>query len=585
MITSSSPPRRRRHALPGIGFAIRTVVAIAPDLLLAEAAITVAEVLAPLALLAGMRLLLTALSAGDPPWPGLVLVAVGEGIPAFGSRVVYGPVGARLSWRITQTLGPRVAAVLATMPWVRLQDPAAKDRLDLVPDGILAVELIWDSGTALVRDAGRSAAALWFLSTIHWPAAALALAALVPTVALRRRAALEWESVRLSETPERRRAGYLAGLLTGRAAAAEVRLFGYGRYIQRLWGQALRDLWRAESAEQARTGLRALAAEVVTTGLTLAAAVDVLFVGGAARTGSGLLALLTAFQQTQGISYWVGSLTQENRTAGNLVEVLGWGRSLRPWPSGRRLRRRTGGRGALGGGGSATLAPLAAWCGVTFTYPGGSQPAVHDLTLEVQPGERLALVGPNGSGKTTAVRLLLGLLSPAAGSIVRPRRVGVAFQGYGRYALTVAENVGIGRPGAMHARARVQAALDRVEVACAPEQPLGQFLRAGVEPSGGQWQRMALARALYGGAPLLILDEPASGLDPLAESRLYADFVRVAAGRTVVLVAHRLAAARLADRIAVFDGGRLAELGTHASLLAQEGLYARMWAAQSGWVR
>ena len=138
----------------------------------------------------------------------------------------------------------------------------------------------------------------------------------------------------------------------------------------------------------------------------------------------------------------------------------------------------------------------------------------------------------------------------------------------------------------MHARGRIASCLGQVGLDLQHDQPVGPHLHGGFIPSGGQWQRLALARALRSEAPLLVLDEPTAALDPLAEAQLYADFARLTAGHTVVLVTHRLAAARLADRIAVFDGGRVVQLGAPETLLADaEGLYAQMWAAQSGWTQ
>jgi ABC-type multidrug transport system fused ATPase/permease subunit len=578
--------RRLWASSVGIRFAVRTVLAAAPVLAAFDLGITVVEWAAPLVLLLGLRLLLSALATGHPPWPGVVLVAIGEAIPAFGSRALYGPIGAALDWRIESVVGARVSAALATMPWLRLQDPTARDQLERLGAGAGAVTVIWDSGTALLRDCGRGLAAIVFLFLLQWPAAVLALVALAPAVALRRRAALEWDRVRVAETPERRRSGYLAGLLTGRAAAAEVRVFSYAPYILRLWREAQLGVQRVENAAHVRTARQALAADVATTALMAAAAAAVLTTGAAARAGSGLVALLTAFQQTRDLSYWVGSLTEENATAANLAEVLAWGSPLRPWPSGKRLRRRAGLRPAPSRAAALPVeGPVAAWRDATFRYRDAPYPAVHALTLEVRAGERLALVGPNGSGKTTAIHLLLGLLDPESGSVTRPARVGVVLQSDHHFALTAGENVGLGRPAAMHARTRTGGVLGRVGVDLSPDQPLGRYLRAGVEPSGGQWQRLALARALYSGSPLLILDEPTSGLDPLAEAWLYADFAQLAGDKTVIVVTHRLAAARFADRIAVFDQGRVVEMGAHATLLAQGGLYARMWAAQSGWAR
>ena len=574
----------RKRRFVGLGFALGVVTRAGPGLVAVHVLLTLAEALAPLATLQGTRVLLNALSAGGPAWPGLALLALGEAVAAFGSRVAFGPIGAAMTRRIESVLRPRVLAALATMPWVRLEDPASRDRLDRVEEGIAAVDIAWDSGGALVRDVGRGLSALAFLLSVSPWAALFAAVAVGPEMLLRRAAAVEWEEVRLSQIPARREEGYLFGLLTGPAAAAELRLFRYAAYIRGRWREAFRRVQRAELGEQARTAARTqLAGLAGTVLLAAAAALVLLHRGGPGATASGVLALVAAFSQTQDISYWVGSLAQEDLAAANLREVLGWGRDLPAWPRPRSLRR---GAGLRPRPPAPRPGPVAALRAVTFTYPGGAAPAVRDLTLEVRPGERLALVGPNGSGKSTAVKLLLGLLAPDAGDAAPADRAGAAFQDFARYSLTAAESVGLGRPSQMHAGGRIASCLTQVGLDLPPERPVGPNLCGGLIPSGGQWQRLALARALRSGAPLLVLDEPTAALDPLAEARLYADFARLAAGRTVVLVTHRLAAARLADRIAVLDEGRLVQSGAHEALLADaEGLYAQMWAAQGGWAQ
>lgn len=221
----------------------------------------------------------------------------------------------------------------------------------------------------------------------------------------------------------------------------------------------------------------------------------------------------------------------------------------------------------------------------SYQYPGTTAPAVAAFTLTLKRGECLALVGANGSGKSTVVKLLLGLLAPTSGYVSPVQRAGIVLQEFGRYPLNLRENIGIGRSTMMHATSRIRDRLRAVHVELELNTRLGRVLKKSTDVSGGQWQRIALARALLSDAPVLILDEPTSSLDPIAEAQLYQEFDGVVGERTVVLVTHRLAAARLADRIAVMDHGRLVELGSHRDLVAASGLYARMWHVQGEWAR
>jgi ATP-binding cassette subfamily B protein len=237
---------------------------------------------------------------------------------------------------------------------------------------------------------------------------------------------------------------------------------------------------------------------------------------------------------------------------------------------------------------------------VTFTYPGAPAPVLDDISLRIAPGETIALVGENGAGKTTLVKLMLGLYQPDTGRIlldgedlatadpaaVRPRLSGV-FQHFTRYPMTAEENVTLGN---RDLEAGVPATLAVVGLSDLPgmlphglETVLAPDL-GGVDLSGGQWQRLAIARAGIREASLVALDEPTASLDPLAEVAIFERFADLAAGRTTILVSHRLGMARLADRIVTLEHGRILETGSHDALLAQPGSrYGEMWEAQARW--
>ncbi len=235
---------------------------------------------------------------------------------------------------------------------------------------------------------------------------------------------------------------------------------------------------------------------------------------------------------------------------------------------------------------------------ITFTYPGASQTALHDVSLEIHQGEIVALVGENGSGKSTLAKLLAGLYEPTTGNIKwdgQPlaeinreqlrERIAVIFQDYTRWPMTALENITMGRPTdeRLLTIATAAAGADRVIQALphGHDTHLDRRFRDGTELSGGQWQRIAIARGFYRDAALLICDEPTSALDARSEHALFEMIRTHAEGRTVLLITHRLASVRHADRIYVLDRGRVVEHGTHNQLLAAQGLYADLYTLQA----
>lgn len=240
---------------------------------------------------------------------------------------------------------------------------------------------------------------------------------------------------------------------------------------------------------------------------------------------------------------------------------------------------------------------------VSFTYPGTERKILDEMSFKIDHGEKVSIVGENGAGKSTVVKLLLGLFRPDSGKIliggkllesysrpVRERMFGAVFQDFVKYSITLGENVGVGNPEKLDDREAIAAAMHKARVDSflggLPEGPdtlLGREFEGGTDISGGQWQRIAIARAFMGERPIQILDEPTSQLDPMEESRIYSEFAEMAEGRTSVFITHRLASTRITDRILVIADGKVIQSGSHDELMEQGGLYAEMFQAQKQW--
>lgn len=240
---------------------------------------------------------------------------------------------------------------------------------------------------------------------------------------------------------------------------------------------------------------------------------------------------------------------------------------------------------------------------VSFTYPGTDREILKNVTFRIKAGERVAFVGENGAGKSTLVKLLCGLYEPDAGRVLiggvnvrdlseelRRKMLSVVFQDFQEYELTLRENVALGDIPVLKEDARIRQALEQaggaelyIQDEKGLERNLGHLEEDGRDLSRGQWQRVAIARAFLADAAFCVLDEPTAALDPIAESRMYENFDRIFRKNGTIMISHRLASAKMADRIMVLDGGRIIQDGSHEQLMKTEGLYRTMYLAQSSW--
>ena len=392
-------------------------------------------------------------------------------------------------------------------------------------------------------------------------------------------------------TPRHRMAAYLDWLMTSAENAAEVRLFALG--------DRFRSAFRA-----VREGLRGerLALEGERTRAEIGAGVFALAVQGAVtcwmiwratrrEIGAGDLALFyQAFQQGQSLLraalHDLGGIYANSLFLGDLFEFL----DLEPRLSDAKASPAE----------PARVEREVRFRDVRFTYPGASRPTLDGLDLAIPAGRVVAIVGPNGSGKSTLVKLLCRFYDPDSGSIeidgtdlralplAAVRRLSsVVFQTPVHYGASAGENVAFGDVSCEHGGAAIAEAAERADarelIERLPqgyETLLGKWLEGGTELSAGEWQRIALARAFFRRAPLLVLDEPTSALDPWAEAEWMKRLRGAAAGRTAVVITHRARVAMSADLIFVMEAGRVVESGTHAELVERGGVYARLWSAR-----
>jgi ATP-binding cassette, subfamily B, bacterial len=434
------------------------------------------------------------------------------------------------------------------------------------------------------------------LATLHWALVGLALAASFLALLLDRRVTTKMYEFYYSETPEEREREYVGDLLVQPRNTKEVRAYVLADYLLERHRRISEYLFERRK-EMYRTGAQTSLLTGLVTGTSLALAYA--FVAWRGISGEidpgGVVLVIGAFgavSSTLGnVSSTFVAVDQHTTFLDDYFSFLAMEPLVKVPAEPASLPHR------LEGG--------IVFDEVTFTYPGGDAPALERLSLEIRSGELMALVGENGAGKSSLIKLLLRFYDPQGGSIrlggldlrqihpeVLRERIGILFQDFATYELTVRENVVMGRPGQPVEDDRVLKALrdaraDRLlaQLPRGLDARTGRLVEGGHDLSGGEWQRLALARIMYRDADVWILDEPTSALDPEAEAAVFAELKANLKGRIGIVISHRFSTVRVADRIAVIADGRVSECGTHAELVAAGGRYARLFELQASGYR
>lgn len=492
-----------------------------------------------------------------------------------------------------------ILAKAATLDIAFFETPAFYDQLENAQrDSWRMRNLPW----ILVDSSGQLlslTATFGLLARLHWLTIPLLLLSCLPQLVVQAQRSNNMFKLWTGRTPAQRMVYYLAGLLSEREPVKEVRLFGlqapilqrYHTYTRRFVDENKALILRFERANLLSVLLSVLGVSLV-WGYGIVQAVLV-------RITIGDLALV--FQSAEQVRGGLNSLFntlgvfyEHSLFVGNLYRFL----ELDP----------TGVAGALRAQSNSGTLPVPSplhdgieFRNVSFRYPNAERYVLTDLSFTIAPKSTVAVVGENGAGKTTLIKLLARFYDPTEGTILLDgrdlrsyditdlrRQIGVIFQDFTRYDLTAKENIGFGQVEYVEEIERIARAADKggavpvvQKLADGYETVLGRTFEDGADLSGGEWQKLALSRAFMREAQILILDEPTAALDALAEYEVYNRFAELTTGKTTIFISHRFSTVRMARQILVLDNGRLIEEGSHQTLMAHQGQYAKMFTAQA----
>jgi len=520
--------------------------------------------------------------------------ALAIGSDLLGRLVSYGD--ALLSEMFTNATSVRLMEHAATLDLEDFEDPDLQDKLDRARRQTMGRMNLMSQLFGQVQDAITVVSfAAGLLVYAPWLIVLLAVALVPAFVGEAHFNALGY-SLNFAWTPERRQLEYVKQMGASVDTAKEVKIFNLHRFLIARYRELAEALFRANRALARRRAMwGALLAALGTLGYYVAYGYiawrtvrgdfsigDLTFLAGSfLRLRQLLEGLLVGFSQVAGQALYLDDLFSFFDIQPEIASPANAAAVPRPIARGFTFEN------------------------VGFRYPDADKWALRGLDFELRAGEVLALVGENGAGKTTLVKLLARLYDPDEGRILLDGRdlrdydlddlrgnVGVIFQDFVRYHLTAGENIGVGRIDAMDDADRIRDAARRAmademieRLPNRYDQLIGRRFKTGVDLSGGQWQKLAIARAYMRDAQVMILDEPTAALDARAEFEVFQRFKELSHGKTAVLISHRFSSVRMADRILVLADGRLEASGTHEQLLAQGGRYAELFELQAAGYR
>ncbi|WP_339301584.1 ABC transporter ATP-binding protein [Paenibacillus sp. FSL R5-0623] len=479
------------------------------------------------------------------------------------------------------------------IPYYYYEDARFYDELSMVSQALSR------SGAEVIRSAFTSLSnvvslitVVVMLSIVHWSLPLLLIGSTLPGIIILLIAKKRRYRLAVVTTQQGREIDYTFKLMLSKQGAKEIRVFQLGDFLIERWANLFINVRNKVLKQYAKEGKGRIVGVLILQLSALAVAIMlVMQINKNVLTLGDYVALMSAVLIVQGTMGSIGA------NLGQVLEMSSFINHIYQYLALPEIPKTAGELEFPKDYKQLSVS------GLHFTYPNTEHKVLSDVSFTIKRGETIAIVGENGAGKTTLMNCLLGLYSPSQGNIYidqEPlqsfsndsylKHVSAVFQQFVQYNYSVHDNVAF---GAMHKHLSQDETLDALTAVGLTEMVhrlsegmgtrLGSEFTGGVELSGGQWQRIAIARAAIRNAEILVLDEPTSALDPLAELEIFRTFQNLACGRTAFMVSHRLGPARLADRILVLKNGVLVEQGNHDELIRLDGEYKAMFQAQAEW--
>jgi len=478
----------------------------------------------------------------------------------------------------------RLHAHVVSVPLIRFEDPEFYNEI------WRAKMCVYNSGllnyfygfTDFIPNAVRFAGIVGVLASYDLRFIPLAVLSVIPVFVSRWIYNREFYQMRREQTKTARRRDYLWDVLTGKDTVKELRTMQTEEYIKAKWTEARDEVLEQDFAFEMKSSDVFLFCDLFRlSGLAASIALSVWFAGRGIISVGQFAACISAFGGMQLMAeQLIGMVAEQKRKADFAGDYYDFFDNA----------AETQGDKPFGG-----FAKEISVDHVSFAYPTGDADVLQDVSFTVNKGERVVIVGENGSGKTTLSKIIAGVYEPKTGEVLYDgenvksyepgsfyRRFSVVSQDFVKYQFSMRENIGMSTPNQIHNDEKLMRSAKAADVESVIRRIGGLDTQLGrefdgVELSGGEWQKVAIARGLNKDADIIILDEPTSALDPLVEYDILKKFIDLTEGKTSVIISHRVGLCRFADRIIVMKGGRVVGNGSHAELLQSSAEYARIW--------